>query len=64
MGADIREMTCAVHEKGRPPDKVAYADESAANLSADVGDALLGICFGRGRRLRGQLKYRCLLTFT
>ena len=33
-------------------------------LSAYVGDAPLGICLGRGRRLRWQLKHRCLLTLT
>ena len=32
-------------------------------LSVYVGDALLGICFGSDRWLRGQLKHRCLLTF-
>jgi hypothetical protein len=32
--------------------------------SAYVGDALLGIGFGRGRWLRWQLKHRCLLTLT
>jgi len=33
-------------------------------LSAHVGDALLGICFGRRRWLRRQLKHRCLLALT
>jgi hypothetical protein len=31
-------------------------------LSAHVGDALLGIRLSRGRWLRRQLKHRCLLT--
>ena len=40
------------------------AQRSALVLSAHVGDALLGICLGRGRWLRRQLKHRCLLTLT
>jgi hypothetical protein len=35
-----------------------------SQTSAYVGDALLGIGFGRGRWLRWQLKHRCLLTLT
>jgi hypothetical protein len=35
-----------------------------SKLSAYVGDARLGICLGRGRWLRRQLKHRCLLTLT
>ena len=31
-------------------------------LSFHVGNAILGICLGRDRWLRGQLKYRCVLT--
>src|SRR6266511_4041093 len=32
-------------------------------ISADVGDALLGLRLGRGRGLRGKLQHGCLLTF-
>jgi hypothetical protein len=35
-----------------------------SQLSAYLSDALLGICFSRARRLRWQLKHRCLLTLT
>ena len=42
----------------------AYTDRSCPELSAHVGGALLGICFGRGLWLRRQLKHRCLLPFT
>ena len=44
--------------KSRP----AYINRSCRKLSAYVGDALLGICFGRGHWLRRQLKHRCFLT--
>ena len=37
---------------------------SCPKLSAYLGDALLGICFGRGLGLRWQLKHRCFLTLT
>ena len=40
------------------------AAREAACLDVSLGDALLDICFGRGRRLRWQLKHRCLLTLT
>jgi hypothetical protein len=33
-------------------------------ILAYIGDTLLGICFGLSRRLRWQLKHRCLLPFT
>jgi hypothetical protein len=44
----------------RQPTQIAMCLE----LSAHGGDALLGICLGRARWLRRQLKHRCLLTLT
>ena len=54
----------SAREKSRPLPKAAYTDRSCPELSAYVGDALLGICLGSGRWLRRQLKHRCLLTLT
>jgi|GEM_PF-6614448 hypothetical protein len=50
-------------QKSRPLRKAAY-HKICPELSAYVGDALLGIHFGRGLWLRRQLKHRCLLTLT
>jgi hypothetical protein len=33
-------------------------------MSVCIDDVLLSICFGRSRRLRRQLKHRCLLPLT
>ena len=46
-------------KKQASPDTI---NRSCRKLSAYVGDALLGICFGRGHWLRGRLKHRCFLT--
>jgi hypothetical protein len=51
-------------QKSRPLHKAAYTDRSCPELSAHVGDALLGICLASGRWVRRQLKHRCLLTPT
>ena len=44
--------------ESRPLRKAALCLEP----SFHVGNAILGICLGRDRWLRGQLKYRCVLT--
>ena len=47
-----------------PPNPKGWPALIGPKLSAYVGDALLGICFGRVLWLRRQLKHRRLLTFT
>ena len=51
-------------QKSRPLPKAAYTQIVCPKLLVRIGNARLGICLGRARWLRRQLKHRCLLTLT
>jgi hypothetical protein len=63
LSATPRDMA-HIHVSPMTASKAACVDQSCADLSAYVGDALLGNCLVGGFWRRRQLKHRCLLTLT
>jgi hypothetical protein len=51
-------------KKGRQPDGATSLSiiEAGEQISARIGDALLGLFLGRSCRLGWELKHRCFLT--